>query len=105
MGSLQKTRGCARTDNKQLTERSRRGGKKSHKAQPNKLISGPKDLDEQVYVWVGLEGKKIKKKDLNKASIDILVTEVGTHKMSQITFLNNSVNNGFLSLFFFFLRG
>lgn len=44
-------------DNKQLTER-RGKQKKSHKAQPNKRTSGPKDLDEQVYVWVGVGGKK-----------------------------------------------
>lgn len=42
----------------------------------------------------GSGGKKIKKKHLNKASTDILVTEVGTHKTSQTTFLNNSANNG-----------
>lgn len=49
----------------------------------------------------GIGRKKNTEKDLNKASIDVLVTEVGTHKMSQTTFLNNSVNNSF---FFFFER-
>lgn len=48
--------------------------------------------------------EKNKEKHLNKPSLDILVTEVGTHKMSQTTFLNNSANNWFLSLFFFFLE-
>lgn len=49
--------------------------------------------------------EKNKEKRLNKASIDILVIEVGTHKMSQTTFLYNSANNGvFLFWFGFFER-
>lgn len=66
-------------------------------------MSGPKDLDEQVYVWVGKGwGRKIWKKPLNKASTAILVTGVGTHKVSQ-RFPNNSAHHG--RVFGFSLRG
>lgn len=41
-----------------------KGGGGSHKAQPNKPMSGPEDLDEQVYVWVGVEEKKNKEKNI-----------------------------------------
>lgn len=49
--------------------------------------------------WEWGKKKNKEKKHLNKASADILVTEVGTHKMSQTTFFNNSENNRFLGFF------